>query len=181
MKHVIICGQRGTGKTTLIEMLLAQYTGPLYGFRTKITHTGADGYHQIYMFPAKKQENTLTEENHIGDCNTRERIIYPEVFETLGAQLLREAKPDGILLMDELGFMESQAEGFCRSVIERFDGDIPVIAAAKAPGGIETDFLRALWSHPRAEMFMLNGDNIQDIYHRLLPWIQKQNEVYGKC
>ena len=176
MKHILLCGERHSGKTYLTERLLRECRVPLYGFMTKIMVTREDGYHEIYMFPAGKTDGAMTEENHVGNCNTRQRTVNLQVFDNLGVRLLREARSDGIIVMDELGFMESGSPAFCQAVLERLDGDIPVLATVKA-GGVDVEFLRRVRSHPKAELYMLCPERLEELYNTLLPVIQGWNEV----
>lgn len=178
MKHILICGERHSGKTYLTERLLGECRVPLYGFMTKIMVNREDGYHEIYMFPAGDSAKVMTEENHVGNCNTRQRTVNLRVFDTLGVKLLNEAKTDGIIVMDELGFMEAGSPGFCRAVLERLDGDIPVLATVKA-GGMDVEFLKKVRNHPNAELYMVNPENRDELYKTLLPVIRKWNEVLG--
>ena len=46
-KHILICGEVGVGKSTLIQRLLAQNTSPLYGFITKKLDPDENGFHPI--------------------------------------------------------------------------------------------------------------------------------------
>ena len=44
-KHILICGERGVGKSTLIRRLLAESTLPVGGFVTRrLPQADADGY-----------------------------------------------------------------------------------------------------------------------------------------
>ena len=133
MKHILICGKRNSGKTELLDRLLEDCRMPLYGFRSCITATREDGFHEIHMFPIRDAERRPTDENRIGICNRSQREVNLQVFETLGVRLL-EAKADGILVMDELGFMEAEAEAFCEAVLRCLDGDIPVNVPAGYKG-----------------------------------------------
>ena len=173
-KHILICGKRNSGKTELFERLLAACRMPVYGFSTGIANTREDGYHEIYMFPAGHTDGPCTEENHLGDCNMRERTVHPEVFDRLGVKLL-EARPDGIVAMDELGFMETGARAFCARVLELLDGDIPVLATAKA-GGPEMDFLNRVHGHPKVMRCTVTQENREELYNQLLPVIETWNE-----
>ena len=130
-KHILICGEVGVGKSTLIQRLLAQNTLPLYGFITKKLDPDENGFHPIYIHPAGARERRFDEENLIGTCDRRIHNINLDVFNTLGVTYL-QAKPGGIILMDELGFMEAKAEAFTRAVMKALDGDVPVVAAVKA-------------------------------------------------
>ena len=114
-KHILICGDVGVGKSTLIARLLKQSPRPRYGFITKKLEPDADGFHPIYIHPAGAKERVFSRENCIGTCDRRIHNINLNVFDTLGVSYL-QAEPDGVILMDELGFMESQAEAFTRAV-----------------------------------------------------------------
>ena len=46
-RHILLCGHRGVGKSTLIRKLLEDAGLPVYGFMTKSTHYREDGYHDI--------------------------------------------------------------------------------------------------------------------------------------
>ena len=176
-RHILICGKRNSGKTKLFERLLAACRMPVYGFSTGIRNTRPDGYHEIYMFPAGQTDGPCTENNHIGDCNMMERTVHLEVFNTLGLQLL-EAKPDGIIAMDELGFMESKAQPFCERVLELLDGEIPVLATVKA-GGPEMGFLDRVHRHPNARTVQVTRENVELLYAELLPVVEQWNARLG--
>lgn len=163
-KHIVIAGERQVGKTTLIRKLIEDCDVPIYGFETRCTDYGPDGYHGIYMYAAGSTDDTQTEENHVGDCNRRDRRINLDVFDSLGVSLL-EAKPDGIIVMDELGFMEEGSKYFCDRILELLDGDIPVIAAAKCKhfGG----FLDKVRNHENVMLYTLTEENRNEVYAEL--------------
>ena len=176
-KHIVICGRRNSGKTRLFNRLLAACRMPVCGFSTAIVNSRDDGYHEIYMFPAGRTDFPCTEENHIGDCNMRTRTVNTAVFDDLGVRLL-EAQPGGIVAMDELGFMESGAEAFCARVLELLDGDIPVLATAKA-GGPEMSFLSRVHHHPKVALYEVTEQNAEELYAELLPIIEAWNAALG--
>ena len=175
MKHILICGKRNSGKTELFERLLKACRMPVYGFQSCITATREDGFHEIHMFAIEDRERRPTEENLIGICNRSERTVNLPVFETLGVSLL-EAKPDGILVMDELGFMEAEAPAFVDAVFRRLDGDIPVLATVRA-GDLGSDFLDRVRMHPKAALYTVSPEKADALYEELLPVIEEWNEV----
>ena len=168
-KHILICGEVGVGKSTLIQRLLAQSTRPIYGFITKKLEPDENGFHPIYIHPAGASERVYEEKNLIGTCDRQIHNINLDAFNTLGASYL-QARPDGIILMDELGFMEAKAEAFTRAVMETLDGDIPVIAAVKAR--FDVPFLNTVRAHPKTMFYMITTENRNDLFSELLPIIQ---------
>ena len=168
-KHIFICGEVGVGKSTLIQRLLAQSTRPLYGFITKKLDPDENGFHPIYIHPAGTDARVYEEKNLIGTCDRRIHNINLDAFNTLGVSYL-QAKADGIILMDELGFMEAQAEAFTRAVMGALDGDIPVVAAVKAR--FDIPFLNAVRAHPKGNLYMITPENRDPILKELLPVIR---------
>lgn len=162
-KHLMICGEVGVGKSTLINRLLENIDKPVYGYVTKSLNRRDDGYHEIFMYAPGDAEHAV----FLADCNTRDRHVNLEVFETLGLELLSEVRDDGIILMDEIGFMEEKAKGFTSRVLELLDGDIPVIAAVKSTHP-DSEYLNAVRNHPNVKLVNITINNRDDLYYSLL-------------
>ncbi len=173
-KHILICGRRQVGKTTMVTRLMRELTVPVYGFQTVKAATDPDGTHHICMYPAGLVDGHISPENHIGDCNMHVLSLQPRVFDELGVSLLRAARPGGVIVMDELGFMEAGSETFCGEVLKVLDGDIPVLATVK-----DTDrgamFLDRVRQHPNAELYMLTRENYDEVLSELLPKVRSWN------
>ena len=170
MKHILICGAKGVGKSTLIRKLCMDANAPIYGYCTKMLSTAdADGLFPIYIHPARQTEaeRTYGSANLIGRCDICIRDVYTNVFDNLGANYIAAAKPGGYIIMDELGFMEAKAETFVRSVFAALDGDIPVIAAVKAR--FDVPFLNEVRAHKNATLYLLTRENRDALYDELLP------------
>ena len=166
-RHILICGDRGVGKSTLIGRLLNETSLPRYGFITKREAEGADGFHPVYIHPARlsEAERVCNEENMIGTCDRRIHNINLSVFNTLGVRCIREAAPDGIIVMDELGFMEADAKEFTDAVFDALSGDIPVIAAVKSR--TDVPFLNKVRSMPKAEVFYITPENRDQLFETI--------------
>ena len=171
-KHILICGPRGAGKSFLIETLLQRWDHPIYGYITRSTPRDEQGYHSIYMYPAGTIERPQTRRNHVGDCNSRERRVNPQVFEELGVECL-QWNSDGVIVMDEIGFMECSSPAFLSRIRTALDGDVPVIAAVKAR--FDVDFLNEVRSHPKAHCFTITKENREALYAQLLPIWESMN------
>lgn len=172
-KHILVCGEIGAGKSTLIARLLSRSTRPVYGFVTKRLAAGEDGFHPIYIHPAAAETRVCGETNLVGTCDRGNHRANPGVFDTLGVKYLRAA-PGGLIVMDELGFMEAKAEAFVRSVFTALDGDIPVLAAVKAR--FDVPFLNDVRAHPRGRLCMLTRENRDELFEELLPVILAWNK-----
>ena len=174
MKHILICGARGVGKSTLIAKLIAKVDAPLYGYFTKrLDKADDDGLFPIYLYPAwvKDEERERGVENMIGRCSGKMHDVHAEVFDKFGAKYIRAAKPGGVIIMDELGFMERNAEEFKSAVFSALDGDIQVIAAVKDRYDVE--FLNAVRAHEKAQVFNITEQNRDSLYGEILPLIAK--------
>lgn len=171
MRHVLICGEVGVGKSTLIEKLLRKNARPLCGFVTKRLSIDENGIHKVYIHPAVG-ERQFAQENLIGTIDATGAHPNPQAFDTYGAALLNVV-PDGLVLMDELGFLESRATVFCDKILKILDGDAPVLAAVKSK---DTPFLIAVKTHPKVTLYTITEENRDDLYERLIPII----EVWGR-
>ncbi len=169
-RHILICGEVGIGKSTLISRLLGQTDVPLYGFITKRLASDETGFHPIYIHPAGAAERCYGEDNLIGTCNSKVHNINLDAFDTLGTEYIRSARPGGIIVMDELGFMESKAAHFVAAVFDALDGNIPVLAAVKARYDVE--FLNRVRKHENAALYTITKENRDALYDELLPFVR---------
>lgn len=166
--HLLICGERGAGKSSLIAKLLSAAEVNVGGFVTKRESVADEnGFYPIYIHPAAQARDKWQygKENLLGICDSHSSVCHREVFDTLGVQQLQSG--GDVILMDELGFLENEALAFQKAVLDALDGDTPVIAAVKSK---ETDFLNAVRTHPSAKLVYLDADNREMLFEELLPW-----------
>lgn len=115
IRHLFLTGEKQTGKTTILRALL-EGSG-CTGFETKPFSIGGEkkGYllHSLTPLP-----------DGMNDCPCVVRVdakrhtaVLP-VFEGAGVQALRNALASAqpVILMDEIGKAEKNAEGFCAAV-----------------------------------------------------------------
>jgi len=162
-KHILICGSIGVGKSTLVSRIADAIGKPLYGYKTLSMNKSSDGHHEIYIFsPSDKAEAQLVARASRDECK-----VYPEVFNTYGVQLLSSAKNDGIILMDEIGFMESNATIFTSKILELLDGEIPIIGAIKSthPNCV---FLNQVRTHDNVELVNITEANRNVLFEKIM-------------
>lgn len=168
--HTLIVGERGVGKSTLIGRVLRALDRPVCGFETKKEDSLADELRgsPVYIYDAW-QERVQTAENLVGYCKNHRFDATPEAFDRFAPKLRKPAPSGGIVLLDELGFMESQAEAFCAAVLELLNGDVPVIAAVKNK---DTPFLETVRAHPKAKCFYITRENRDALYAQVLGYVR---------
>lgn len=170
-KHILICGEKGVGKSTLIRRLVEEARLTVGGFCTKMDENAEGAMRPIYIYPASlpTDQRKRGMENLVGRCGNfgRQKEIFPEVFNALGTAYLQSTPSCQVIVMDELGFMESDAQAFRRAVLQTLDGETPVLAAVK--NRMDVEFLRQVCAHPRAEVVPINPENREELFRTLLP------------
>jgi nucleoside-triphosphatase len=172
--HILIYGEIGSGKSTLISRLLAHNTRPVYGFLTKKLEADENGFHPIYIHPAGSVTKLYGECNLVGTCDKKIHNVNFDAFNTLGVNYLKAAK-NGIIVMDELGFMEADAEAFTSAVFRALDSTFPVIAAVKAR--FDVPFLNDVRAHKNAKLTTITKENRDELFEELLPVVKAWNAM----
>ncbi|MDR1194048.1 MAG: nucleoside-triphosphatase [Peptococcaceae bacterium] len=88
----------------------------------------------------------------------RPRVLH-DVFDDRGAAILRDAGSPALIVMDELGVMESGSPGFQRAVLERLAGDIPILGVIQAR---TSPFLDRLRGEKGVELVEITVDNREE-------------------
>lgn len=167
MRPILIIGARGAGKTTLIRHLVTNIRRPVRGFYTQNRPTAPAGTHSTYLHPAELSPDAYihSPDHQVGHWNGQSIQAFPQVFDTLGVACLSDVPPDALVIMDELGFLESKAPRFTQAVLNALDGPAQVIAAVKDRPDVP--FLQTVLAHPKALVFRLTPDNRQQLYQQI--------------
>ncbi len=123
--------------------------------------------------PATKFEVDYSKHSHVG-TRTHKRDAYPENFDLRGVGILNSPGDHDLILMDEIGFMETHAQKFSKRVLEILDGDIPVIGVVKPMmKGLPLD----VKNHPDTMVLEVTVENREDVYPEFCELMEK--EVLG--
>ena len=144
--HLFLTGEKGVGKSTLIDYLLIDRTP--CGFRTRRVE-GVLSRPSVHLLTVP--DTTPTADNLLFYCGA----YSPERFDTLGVAALENRSGD-VLLMDELGPAESGAEKFTAAVLAALDGELPILGVLQQA---DTPFLRAVARHPRVRLVTVTPQN----------------------
>lgn len=163
--NLLFTGPRGAGKSTLLCRLLEAWGLPVSGFITK--RIPGDKEDKTYIYPAALPEEMRAggKDNLLGACASG-RLTYscPETFDSLGVAYLSDSNPGGIIVMDELGFMENEAKIFQQAVFSCLKGERPVAAVIKDK---DTPFLNSLRSYPGVRVITVTKENREELYEAL--------------
>ena len=169
--HALIVGEQGVGKSTLIRKVREKMVLHETGFET-VRETafaekrGAPVY--IYRIGEPRLQCPDNLAAFTGACG---KVSFPEVFERYASRLAEDVKRGELIVMDELGFLESEAPGFCETVLAILDADTPVIAAVKPQ---DTPFLKAVREHANARVFLIDRSNRNDLAEEVYDFLNKQ-------
>ena len=182
-----VTGERGCGKSTFLAALMQKYALQPSGFITKreAPPESAVYMHQVVAGTARYRYTTG---NKVGICPQQKPIGFAPVFDTFGVMCLKQAEKvilssiggehsgadcDAaslspalpVILMDELGFMEAEADFFFRTVCDLLSDSRYYIIGVVKPRG--TRFLSVLEHKPEAVVFHLTMQNRAELYERL--------------
>ena len=174
--HTLIVGARGVGKSTLINKIIKELQLSICGFRTKKEDTLAvPGFGSpIYIYDVTSSQ-VQTPENLLGYCANQNLKTCKEAFDRYSKQLHEMINPGSLIVMDELGFMESSSEDFCNTILSLLDGTAPIIAAVKDK---DTDFLRKVREHPNCRCFYITEENRNSLYEEVLRFMNLEIKPY---
>lgn len=158
---LLIQGEIGVGKTTLIRRLLGDRLPEARGFWTR-KETEGEGF-SIYIHPMGRPPR-YGEENRVGRrLPGQPRRAFPEAFQR-AAVWLEAIPPGGVTVLDELGVLEEDAPRFQQAVVELMCRSSLVLAAVKPA---KTSFLNRVRSLPGARLCPITPENREELYLRL--------------
>ena len=169
--HALIVGGRKSGKSTLIARVLRALNLPAYGFESKKEDHLADSENgsPIYIYKAG-QAHTQAPENLVGYCKNKRFAPRIEGFNAFAPHL--QQIPDGhMIVLDEIGFMETEAEDFCAAILHLLDGDRPIIAAVKHK---DMPYPQQVRQHANCRCFYITEENRDALFEEVLHFISQQ-------
>jgi len=170
MKHIFLSGEKQVGKTTIIRELLSRTGLTADGFIT-FWELGSDHGGQLYLSPFFT--GLSCEEKYLIVDRDKQQRALPEkimrVFNEKGCEILDNSGKRDVIVMDEIGFFESKAIGFQKSILRHISGDVPILGVIKPA---QTDFLDKIRSHPKVEVLEVTEEN----RNKNLEWILEMRE-----
>ena len=123
MRHIFLTGDIQVGKSTLVRRVLNLYgETELCGFRTVSGAADADGARPVLLFPFGAADGVC-----VGLRRPDGITAFPERFDTAGVTALFGAESARLIVMDEIGRMERDADIFSARIRSLLRGTVPIL------------------------------------------------------
>lgn len=169
-QHLFLTGEKGIGKSTLIQTWLSQYQGQVGGFLTCKQMGIQEGKVSVHLLTLG-QDMVPSIHNLLFLCGEQNHQETIKRFHTVGCQALEfKTKPD-LIIMDELGPHEESAVYFTKKVMSILDGSIPVLGVVQKAA---SNFLLHVATHPKVKIQEVTVENRNQLAHQTIDHIINQ-------
>ncbi|MBN2053919.1 NTPase [bacterium] len=128
LKNILLTGEPGVGKTTIIKMVLEELPVIAAGFFTEEIHAGktTKGY---MLTTLTGEEMVMAHVNKKSTYKVGKYGVDVKMFEKVGVPILEEAlkQQAPLIVVDEIGKMECFSKHFRDVIVRCLDSSIPVL------------------------------------------------------
>src|SRR5579864_8747561 len=160
IKNLVLAGKPGVGKTTLVKEAVWPHRAHVGGFYTEelVEDRQRIGF-KLRSFAG--EEGLLASKRLPGPPRVGKYGVDVGVLDRIGvAELKRAAAGRRLIVIDEIGSMETLSQDFRALVLECFAGPSPVLATIRFGSQPFTDTVKAL---PRTELKELTRANYREL------------------
>ena len=161
---ILVCGDVQVGKSTLIGKLVSDTGRKPRGYITKRIPAPEGETSYVYLYDIANPPEKIEDAAVIKAISCLSVSDFPEVLDTVGAGYLNDIGEGELVVLDEIGTVESASPRFQAAIMRILSGNFDVFASVKAQN---TEFLRAVRSHPDCELYMITPENRDDLYRQL--------------
>lgn len=169
MNNIFLTGNIRIGKSTLLKKILREIQEPIGGFiEEKIVEEDKTLHNMISLYNGNSN-------NIIAACYNegRKPDIFNEVFEKNAVEILKKSYEErNIIVMDELGFLESKCEAFKCAVKEILDSSKIVIGVLKK---CDCEFVNSISNRNDVTLIYVTKENRDDLKEKLLSILKAFN------
>ncbi|MGQ9622732.1 MAG: nucleoside-triphosphatase [Candidatus Caldatribacteriaceae bacterium] len=174
--RVIVLGRPGTGKTTLVKLLVEHFPGFFRGFYTEEIRRGAQRFGfrivtlsgKLGMLAAKEGNSSFRVGSYRVFVEEFERLVLPELEEALKRRIP--------IVVDEIGKMELYSLRFAE-LIETIWKEAPLVLATSCLP--ELPQVKELLRKGMTERLFLNQGNREEIFRVLLERVESLKKEGG--
>lgn len=155
MKNIFLTGEIQVGKSTLLNKVISNLKGSIGGFQTNRTVSNDSKEFFIHSLLDKNYINKIA--TILFNENKTKVIPYTKSFEEIADSIIRKSiNISDVIVLDELGFLESNAMNFQKSIFEALDSSKLVIGVLKARS---TPFLDKIRERNDVIIYEVNKEN----------------------
>lgn len=167
--HFFLTGEVGIGKSTVLNKTLSKLQVGYGGFKTYFGADRASPDKKLYIGEAARPPecSELNTAAHFSSGKPVKPVL--DAFNVLGAGFIKRAREHAqVIVMDECGGIEKDAEAFKKEILDTLDGDKPVLGVLKLRAGGWTEKIK---NHPKVNIITVNEanrDGLPELLHGLL-------------
>jgi nucleoside-triphosphatase len=172
-QQILLTGAPGCGKTTLLNTLLRQFPLNAGGFTTQEIRTGGvrQGF-DIVTLDGQRGRLAHLESNsayRVGKYG----VELTALEEMAVPALLQAAAHPALLIIDEIGPMETFSALFCKTVMDLLRGERRVLGTIVQRSTPFTDAVKAL---PQVRVVEVRSENREQLIHILSQWLTESTK-----
>lgn len=117
------------------------------------------------------REDPLDEKNRIGIRWGPDKGAegFPDVFETRGVELLKDAEDCDLILMDEIGWMEGNTTLFRERIMRLVEASVPILGVVQKRWN--TQLQEYIRNHPRVKLITVDRENRDNLETKIGYWL----------
>ena len=165
---LLITGEPGTGKTTLLRRALASFSGPAGGFYTQEIRSGGTRL-GFRLETLDGEQATLAHVDFKSPHRVSKYGVDAASLERVGVAALKRAREQGgLVVVDEIGKMELLSQVF-REVVEEAIREGRVLGTIMQAPHPWADRIRAL---PQVRLLTLHRGNFERTLEEVQSWLE---------
>lgn len=173
MVNIFLTGDIQVGKTTLLNKVIDNIDSSIGGFQTNRTiKENGDMYEKEFFIYSLIDKNITYKIATINKHNDKFKpTVYNDAFEKVSDNIIKESlNCCDVIVLDELGFLESNAFNFQHSVFKALDSEKLVLGIIKPRS---TPFLDKIKSRNDVILFEVNTENRDFLLNEIISTIKK--------
>lgn len=130
MKNILLTGEIQVGKTTLLNKILSSLNTSIGGFQTsRIVNNNKK---EFFIYPLKNKTKKYKIATIISGDISHKVEPYTDTFNFIGENIIeKDIKTCDVIVLDELGFLESKANVFQEAVFKSLNSNCIVLGVIK--------------------------------------------------
>jgi nucleoside-triphosphatase len=163
--RILLTGEPGCGKTTVIEKVLELYSGPAGGFITREVRKAGRRF-GFELISLDGRRGTLASVDFESELRVGKYRVDIQILDSIGVDAIKKSFSAGeLIVIDEIGSMEILSDLFCRTVKRIFTSEIDLIGTISRRNH---PFLNEIKKLPAIELIRVDHNNRDELVGLIL-------------